>query len=372
MARHGKRPLRKGITTGTCAAAGAKAAARALLAASGGRGEAKAGPPRYVDVTLPRGGRIRVKVKGVVVKGESATATVIKYAGDDPDVTNGADIVTTVLLSGFNEMRTGVAIRGGPGVGVVTRPGLKTPVGSPAINPVPRAMIRRSVVEAARSAGVTPSVVVTVAVPRGEDLARKTMNARLGIVGGISILGTTGIVEPMSLSAYTHSISAAVDVARASGLAEVVFSTGRSSEKVVEGSAGLPEVAFILTGDHMGYALDDAAGKGLGKVTIAGQFGKFTKLAAGHFSTHCTDSSVELAFIAGLAEEAGGGPSLAAAIRAANTARGAFFIIRDSGLDALFGRVAEMVGSNARKRVGGRLAIRAVLVGYDGEVVAAA
>lgn len=363
------RALRKGITTGTCAAAGAKAAAQALFASISGPGKGP-GRPRYVEVSLPRGGTVTVKVRNVRVEGSSAEATVVKYAGDDPDVTNGADIVATVELAGTNRHRTGVAIRGGVGVGLVTRPGLKTPVGSPAINPVPRKMIRRAVVEAAASAGLTPSVVVTVSVPRGGELAKKTMNPRLGITGGISILGTTGIVEPLSLSAYRHSISCGMDVAVATGLAEIVLSTGRSSEKAAEAVVDLPVHAFVLTGDHMGHALDEAAKrKALKRVTIAGQFGKFTKLASNHFETHCSDSSVELDSLARLCARRRAPKGLVERVRGANTAREVFFMLAEAGLDRVYDDVCRRVAENARARVGGAFTVKSMLVGYDGEVI---
>lgn len=375
MRNKGKK-LRKGITTGTTAAAATRAAADALFAAIVGGGAVRKAParPGYVTVPLPRGSSVRVKVRSVESGTGYARASVVKYAGDDPDVTNGATIISEVALAGMNESRTGVAIRGGVGVGTVTRPGLKVGVGHPAINPTPRSMIRRAVIDSAKEAGITPSVVVTISVPRGVELATRTMNARLGITGGISILGTTGIVEPMSLSAYTQSIGCAVDVAVASSLSEVVFSTGRSSERVVELARDLPEVAYVLTGDHMGYAMDCASKKpDLRRITIAGQFGKFTKLASNHFETHCADSTVELGFLADLAVEAGADDALAKRIRGANTAREVFFILREEGLESVFGRVAELVRANAieRLKAAGRLdlEVSAVLVGYSGEIV---
>jgi cobalt-precorrin-5B (C1)-methyltransferase len=237
-------------------------------------------------------------------------------------------------------------------------------------------MIRRAVIEAARPAGITPSVIVTVSVPGGEGLAAKTMNARLGIVGGISILGTTGIVEPMSLSAYRHSISLALSVALAGGSIEVVLSTGRSTEKVMEAQYGLrgrtklkPE-AFILTGDHMGFALKEAAKmKGFKRVTIAGQFGKFSKLAAAHFETHCSDSGIDLGFIASLCSRAGVKPAVVKRVRSANTARHAYFILKDEGLVNIFKEVSRRVKANSGKLAGGAFEVRSVLVGYDNEIV---
>lgn len=358
--------MRKGFTTGTSAAAGAKAAAEALFRSLAGRPRSNASK---VTVTLPRGGSLDVPVETVEVAGKTARATVIKDAGDDPDVTNGAEFVTGVEFLRENAKRSRVMIKGGEGVGVVTRPGLKTPVGRPAINPVPLMMIRASVLEAAKAASLNATVVVTVTVPKGRQLAEKTMNPRLGIVGGISILGTTGIVEPMSLAAYRHSISCGTDVALAGGLHEVVFSTGRSSEKVVEKRLKLPVIAYILTGDHMGYALKDAKGrKGLGKVTVAGQFGKFTKLAAGHFETHCTESSVEFEFLAGLCEKRGAGEDLVKKVLSANTAREVFFILKEKGCDNILKTVTYLVRKNSEAIVGEGTEVKAVLVGYDNDI----
>ena len=244
------------------------------------------------------------------------------------------------------------------------------PVGSPAINPVPLAMIRTAVREAALDAKLTPSVVVRVNVPRGEELARKTMNPRLGILGGISILGTTGIVEPLSLSAYTHSISCGIDVALAGGLKEVVLSTGRSSERAVEAHLELPPPAFILTGDHMGFALEDAGKReGLRRVTIAGQFGKFSKLAAGHFETHFTKSSVELGFIAEVCRKEGVGKKTVKRVLEANTAREVFFILKDEKKERVFKALCRMVGAGARGFLKGDKTVRCVLVGYDNDMV---
>jgi cobalt-precorrin-5B (C1)-methyltransferase len=368
-----RKKLRRGFTTGTCAAAGAKAAAQALFAAlankRGGRVR-----PSSVTVTLPGGSALKVRVKNVKVSKTSAVATIVKDAGDDPDVTHRASIVTEVALRHFNSKRTGVSISGGAGVGVVTKPGLKVPPGRAAINPVPLGMIRRAVLEAAVGAGVTPSVRVTVSVSRGVDLAKKTMNERLGIIGGISILGTTGIVEPLSLSAYRDSITCGVSVALAGGLFEVVFSTGRSTEKVVEAGSKLPPAAFILTGDHMGYALKDArrfaeSGQRLKAVTVAGQFGKFSKLAAGHFETHCADASIDPEFLAKLSKKHGVGVVFLRKIRSANTAREIFFILKDGGFVKVLREVCSLVRANSREITGNKLKVRSILVGYENDII---
>ena len=312
-----------------------------------------------------------VPVKSVEVQGDRARAVIIKDAGDDPDVTNGAEFVAEVKISGYNAARPSVRIRGGEGVGVVTRPGLKVQPGRPAINPVPLKMIRTALFEVARAHGSRAAFVVTISVPKGAELAKRTMNARLGITGGISILGTSGIVEPMSLAAYTHSISLGVDVALANGVDEVVFSTGRSSEKVVEKKLGLPAVAFVLTGDHMGFALRDAAKRaGLKKIIVAGQFGKFSKLAAGHFETHCSDSSVEFDFLAGLCRRFAAGDAIVKKVLSANTAREVYLLLREKGPQEVIAEVCRLVRKNSEKIAGKK--VRAMLVGYENDLASIA
>jgi cobalt-precorrin-5B (C1)-methyltransferase len=360
LGRKRKRDLRRGFTTGTAAAAGAKAAALAIF--TGKR-------PHEVSVTLPSGNTLSVKVRDVKVVGKRAVATVVKDGGDDPDVTNGAEIVSEVELR-KKAGTLSIEIEGGEGVGMVTRPGLSVPVGLPAINPVPREMIKCSLREVATGLGITPELVVTISVPRGRDLAEKTMNPRLGITGGISILGTTGIVEPLSHDAYKDSISCALDIAAAEGLGEVVFSTGRSSEKAVESSFRLSPSAFILTGDHMGFSLDEAARRdGIKKVTIAGQFGKLGKLAAGHFDTHYTRSGVDFKFIARQIEEAGAEGDVAKRVVSANTAREVFFIFKEEGLEGVFKTFCRLVKENAEGFTGGRVEVSVVLAGYKKEIV---
>ncbi|OGQ57423.1 MAG: cobalamin biosynthesis protein CbiD [Deltaproteobacteria bacterium RIFCSPLOWO2_02_FULL_53_8] len=366
--------LRRGFTTGAAATAGAKAASLALFA-SIGKNAKKPLEVTSVCITLPTKAVLNIPVKSVVVTDRTATAVIVKDAGDDPDVTNGADIVTTVEFVQMNKQRASVRIRGGDGVGVVTRPGLKIGVNRPAINPVPLGMIKSAVFEAAGQSGITPAVVVTVSVPQGRLLAEKTLNPRLGIVGGISILGTTGIVEPMSLSAYKNSIICAVDVAIAAGCVETVYSTGRTSEKAAMAALTLPEVAFVLTGDHMGFALMDAGPRrSLKAVTVAAQFGKMTKLAAGSFETHCSESSVEFDLLAKVCRALGGPDEVLREILTANTARQVFFLLRDKGYDAVITRVCALARSNAERivkkdRGGQAIDVRVMLVGYSNEIV---
>ena len=392
-----KKSLRKGYTTGACAAAAAKAAAIAFFTKI---------KVRDVEISLPVGKKVILSIYRCEIKKDRAIASVIKDAGDDPDATNGAEIMAEVFTSAISNFKFQIAnftkafqfvvhssqftVFGGKGIGIVTKPGLAIPVGEPAINPVPRKMIEEAIREAMQDSRCkiqdlsikTSALSLMLSVPDGEEIAKKTMNARLGIIGGISILGTTGIVEPLSLSAYRHSITCAIDVAIASKCKEIIFSIGRSSEKVAEEELKLPEEAFILVGDHMGFALKEArckiqdtslplqaVSRGCRKITIVGQFGKFSKLAAGHFETHCSDSSVELEFLASFAKDAGAKRDVIESIRNANTARQVFFILKEENLESVFRMVCESVRDNARKMVDSTVKIACILVGYNEEVV---
>jgi cobalt-precorrin-5B (C1)-methyltransferase len=305
-------PLRYGWTTGTCAAAAAKAAYTALLT-----GEF----PDPVEVTLPRGQRPAFALATTKAGEGEATVGVIKDAGDDPDVTHGALILATVRRGAPGG---GVTFRAGEGVGMVTRPGLPIPPGEPAINPVPRRMLREAIAEVAAAHGDAGDVDVEISVPGGEALAAKTMNGRLGIVGGLSILGTTGIVVPYSCSAWIHSIHSGIDVARAAGLTHIAGATGAASEAAVQRLHGLPEMALIDMGDFVGGMLKYVRKHPVPRVTVAGGVGKMTKLAQGLLDLHSRRGSVDLGTLTSLAERAGGSPALSERILHANTAAEAF------------------------------------------------
>jgi cobalt-precorrin-5B (C1)-methyltransferase len=306
-------PLRRGWTTGTCATAAAKAAYTALLT-----GEF----PDPVEVTLPRGGGCPAFALATTnLNGEAATAGVVKDAGDDPDVTHRALILATVRHA---PPGSGVSFKAGEGVGTVTRPGLPVPPGEPAINPVPRQMIRAAIAEVAAAKSVSGDVEVEITIPGGEALAAKTMNGRLGIVGGLSILGTTGIVIPYSCSSWIQAIRSGIDVARAAGIIHVAGSTGAESERAVQRMYEMPEIALIDMGDFVGGMLKYLRSHPVPRVTIAGGVGKMTKLAQGLLDLHSKRGSVDLAALATLAERAGGSRDLAAYILIANTAAEAF------------------------------------------------
>src|SRR6202011_295846 len=296
------RPLRRGWTTGACATAAAKAAYAALLT-----GEF----PDPVAVTLPRGKRVSFALALTRRDAGSASAGVIKDAGDDPDVTHGALVLATVRAGAPG---SGVTFRAGVGVGTVTRAGLAVPPGEPAINPVPRRMIAQAIAEVAAAAHGTGDVEVEIGIADGERLAAKTLNARLGIIGGLSILGTTGIVVPYSCSAWIHSIYSGIDVARAAGITHIAGSTGSNSESAVQKFHRLPEIALIDMGDFVGGMLKYLRRHPVARVTIAGGVGKMTKLAQGLVDLHSKRGSVDVAALAGFAKVAGGSESLCARI----------------------------------------------------------
>jgi cobalt-precorrin-5B (C1)-methyltransferase len=306
------RPLRRGWTTGACATAAAKAAYTALLT-----GEFR----DPVEITLPGGERPWFALAVTQRDADSATAGVVKDAGDDPDVTHGALIFATVRAAAPG---SGVTFRAGKGVGTVTRPGLPVPPGEPAINPAPRRMIRDAIAEAAAAAGGSGDAEVEISVEGGEQLAARTLNARLGIIGGLSILGTTGIVVPYSCAAWIHSIQRGIDVARAAGLGHIAGATGSSSEAAVQKFHQLPETALIDMGDFVGGMLKYLRRHPVARVTIAGGVAKMTKLAQGRLDLHAKRGVVDLVALAGFARAAGGPDELAQRIIASNTAAEAF------------------------------------------------
>jgi cobalt-precorrin-5B (C1)-methyltransferase len=301
-------PLRYGWTTGSCAAAAAKAAYAALLT-----GEF----PDPVTVRLPRGETPAFALAVQKLEPGAATAGIVKDAGDDPDVTHGALILVTVRPG---KPGSGVVFRAGEGVGMVTKPGLPVPPGEPAINPVPRVMIRNAVAEIATAHGGSGDVEVTIAIPGGEKLAERTVSARLGIVGGLSILGTTGIVVPFSCAAWIHSIYSGIDVARAEGLTHVAGSTGATSEAAVQRLYNLPEVALIDMGDFVGGMLKYLRRHPVPRITVAGGFAKMVKLGQGLLDLHSRRGEVDRPWLAEKLAEAGGDAKLVAAVATANTA----------------------------------------------------
>ncbi len=371
--------LRPGWTTGACATAATRAAYTALLT-----GEF----PDPVVITLPKGQQPafalaaeRLTVAEQPTGTEEPTAAeqptgpggrtaamagVVKDAGDDPDVTHGALIRSTVRSG---EPGTGVVFRAGPGVGTVTKAGLPLPVGEPAINPVPRQMIRDVVAEVAAAHGGSGDVVVEIAVDHGEEIARSTWNPRLGILGGLSILGTTGVVVPYSCSAWIDSIRRGVDVARAAGRTHVAGCTGSTSEKVAVAEHGLPEDALLDMGDFAGAVLKYLKRHPVPRLTIAGGFAKLSKLAAGHLDLHSARSQVDKGYLAGLARRGGADEALAEAVAGANTALEAVQLCRAAGVP-----LGDLVAEAARATalgvlVGSPVAVDVICIDRAGTVV---
>ena len=303
------RQLRRGWTTGTCAAAAAKAACAALLT-----GEF----PDPVEVTLPGGARPAFALATHKLVSGEATVGIVKDAGDDPDVTHGALVMATVRRGNSG---SGVTFKAGAGVGTVTRPGLALAVGEPAINPVPRRMIAQAIGEVA---GSHADYEVEISVADGDRLALKTLNGRLGILGGLSILGTTGIVIPYSCSAWIHGINQGVDVARAAGLHHVAGATGTTSEAAVQKFHNLPEIALIDMGDFIGGMLKYIRKHPVPKVTIAGGVAKMTKLAQGMLDVHSKRGLADMEALAAIADETGASNTLIDRVRGANTVSEAF------------------------------------------------
>ncbi|HEX5772914.1 MAG TPA: cobalt-precorrin-5B (C(1))-methyltransferase CbiD, partial [Geomobilimonas sp.] len=332
-----RKNLRHGYTTGACAAAAAKGAAQML------RDQALVDA---VDLNLPTGETARFILHGQRLTDTDASCYVVKDAGDDPDVTNGAEVHVTIGVVFFTPHR--IVIEGGAGIGRVTKPGLAVPPGEWAINPVPRRMITEAIKEVLAMRCMPATLTATVSIPNGAELAKKTLNERLGIVGGLSILGTTGIVRPISAKAWTDTIDTALDVALACGCRTVVLSTGRTSELVAQKASGtgdwnpddglkglgigekLFEEAFVMMGDHVGHALRACVRKGVERVVIAGQFAKLLKIACGHEQTHVNSSELDLKMLAEWFSDTHPRSPVPGYCRNANTAR---HVLEASGND---------------------------------------
>jgi cobalt-precorrin-5B (C1)-methyltransferase len=346
-----RRGLRTGWTTGTCASAAAKAAAVGLATGTA---------PASVEVALPGGRRVSFPVE---CEGAPNRCVVVKDAGDDPDCTHGARVTATV---GWATGPT-TELLAGPGVGTVTKPGLGLPVGAPAINPVPRRMILAALAEV-----TDRPVTVTFSVPGGEEMAARTTNARLGIVGGISILGTTGIVRPFSTAAYRASVVQQIDVAAAQGEPTVVLATGSRSDRAAQRLfPHLAEVCFVEVGDFTGIALRRAAARGMRRAVFVGMAGKIAKLAAGVMMTHFHRSAVDGELLAAVARRVGSPPVVVAAATQTATARHFAEVCVATGTLAPLRVLCELARAACQAHTGGALAVEVVMVDFEGEAVLA-
>ncbi len=347
---------REGFSTGSCASAAAKAATLALVTGK---------PPETVEIDLPIGKRATFKVEQCHLESGWARASIIKDAGDDPDCTHGAEIFAEVSL----REEPGIQIEGGEGVARITKPGLGIEIGKASITRVPLRMITGSLDEALALGSNGGGARVLITVPRGEEMAKKTMNARLGIIGGISILGTSGIVKPYSTAAYKVSIVQAIDVAVAIGLDEVVITTGGKSEEYAMRVFPLKEEAFVEMGDWVGFTLAYLGKKRVRKVNVAGMIGKLSKVADGEFYTHARKSPVNLESLATIAASCGADSETVEAIRRGNTAREAQEIVLAKGVAGFFDTVAGKVAANCRAYGKGTFQVESVLTDADGVIL---
>jgi cobalt-precorrin-5B (C1)-methyltransferase len=357
MAREATTALRRGWTTGACAAAAARAAFAGL---AGGNF------PDPVSIRLPRGGAASFPLAIADLVENGARAAVVKDAGDDPDVTHGALVIAEVSWAPSG---SGIEFAAGGGVGRITRPGLPLAVGEPAINPAPREMIREALLEVAAAYGVPPDARVEISIPGGERLAEKTMNSRLGIVGGLSILGTTGVVVPYSCASWIHAIHRGVDVARAAGLKHIAATTGMTSERAVQRLYGLPDHALIDMGDFVGGTLKYLRRHPVARLTIAGGFAKLTKLAAGNLDLHSSRSRVNISALAETLVELGADSHT---VQKAHAAAGASEVLAIAGdrREALACAVGVQAREVALATLSGKTAIEVAIVDREGGFLA--
>jgi cobalt-precorrin-5B (C1)-methyltransferase len=349
--------LRTGFTTGTSATAGAKAGILAIM------NQAKI---KFVDVTLPKKSKIQIMIEKCEFDRLQAHCSVIKDGGDDPDVTHGAEISTEVTLT---DNIGKIEIDGGEGVGRVTKPGLGLEIGSAAINPAPKKMITENISEIASDLLKKNGVKVLISVPKGKELAPKTDNPRLGILGGISILGTSGIVVPYSTASFAASIRQSIDVTIAMENDTVVLTTGGRSEDFARKIISLPDHCFIQMGDFAGYTLQQCVRKGIKRAYIAGFIGKLTKMGMGVKQTHVKGSKVDMEFLAEIAQRCNASRDIVEEIRRANTARHVFEIVSAKNVKDYFDLVCAKVHNQLRRHSENRFDIDVIMFDFDGNVI---
>lgn len=352
-----RKKLRTGFTTGTCAAAASKACLIAIL------NQKKI---ESVDVKLPKDTSLEIPIKSCIFDEISGKCSVIKDGGDDPDVTHGAEIVVDLL---FTKKKGLIDIEGGKGVGVVTKPGLGLEINQPAINPVPKKMIVENLKEIGLGILKERGIKVIISVPKGEELALKTDNPRLGIINGISILGTSGIVIPFSTASFAAAIRQNLDVSIAMGDSTIVLTTGGRSEDFAKKIVDLPEHCFVQMGDFSGYAIQQCAKKGIQKVYVVGFIGKLAKMASGVKQTHVKGSKVDMDFLAGLAHRCKASTLVLESIKKANTARHVSEIIIENNVKGFFDTICKEVYRHMRVHSNKRFPIEVILFDFDGSVL---
>ena len=357
---HSTSGLRRGWTTGACATAATRAAYTALLTGAF---------PDPVTIVLPKGEEPAFPLALETAGDGWARAGIVKDAGDDPDVTHGATVIATVREAAAG---SGVTFKAGDGVGTVTKPGLPVEPGEPAINPIPRQMMTEQVAALAEAHGAAGDVEIEISIPGGQALAEKTWNPRLGIVGGLSVLGTTGVVHPFSCSAWIHAIHRGIDVARAAGLEHLAGATGSTSEAAVQKLYDLPLEALIDMGDFAGGMLKYLRRNPVPRITVAGGFAKLTKLGQGMLDLHSGRSQVDFDWLAARVSELGGAPEFCDRVRDANTANQVLQEARDAGL-ALAETIAERARQTAQTTLReAPVAVDIVVIDRQGEIIARA
>jgi cobalt-precorrin-5B (C1)-methyltransferase len=354
-----RKALRTGFSTGSAAAAAAQGALRELLGLP---------CPAAVEVSLPRGGSLTIHLSSHGRHGSQGEAVVVKDAGDDPDATHRAEIGARIRLSAAGS-REAVTFHGGEGVGRVTKPGLAVAVGEPAINPVPRRMLHQGLASVWQEFGMAHPLPLTVEifVPRGEEIARHTLNPRLGVLGGISILGTSGLVRPFSHEAYRATIATGLKVGRAVGLTKAVLTTGGKSEAHLRRHLPhLPEEAFVQTGDYLRFALRAAVNLGFAHLTVGAFFGKALKMAQGFGHTHASRGLASLNELGRWTMEKSGDFLLAQAVARANTAREALDLLLAAQAQAVVAEVGKRMLAALREHAGPGPKIAAVILDFTG------
>jgi cobalt-precorrin-5B (C1)-methyltransferase len=348
-------PLRTGLTTGTCATACCVAAAHLLL---GQQSNSQA------SVTLPKGQIVELDIQDLEQRHQFAHAATIKDAGDDPDVTHGAKVWVRLGL----KASAGVSFHAATGVGTVTRVGLLLDVGEPAINPVPRQMIQINLQSTAQKYDYQGGFDVHIGIENGEQLAQKTMNGRLGIQGGLSVLGTSGIVRPFSCSAWIASIHQGLDVAYSNGHTHVAASTGNTSEAFVQQRYQMQDMQLIEMGDFAGAVLKHLKKSPIAKLTLCAGFGKLTKLANGHLDLHSSRSSIDLGQLQAIAAKLGADKLLQSQISKANTSIQALQLCQQANID-LAGAICLAAQQQAQKIVPHSVNVEIIAVDRQGQLI---
>jgi len=352
-----KTKLRTGFTTGSCATASSKAGILAIINQEN---------IERIEIILPKRSKLDIQINSCEFTNNSAKCSVIKDGGDDPDVTHGAEIIVDVELT---DVVGEIEIDGGEGVGRVTKPGLGLEIGSAAINPTPKKMILENIREVAKELLEKKGIKITVSVPKGKELGPKTDNPRIGIVGGISILGTSGIVIPYSTASFAAAIRQQISVVNTMNDDSVVLTTGGRSEDFAREIIDLPDHSFIQMGDFSGYTIKQCAKQGLKKAYVAGFIGKLAKMAAGVKQTHVKGGKVDMKFLSELAKRCNANGDTISKILGANTARNVQEIIMEDEVDGFFDEITKETCNQMRQHSDEKIPVEVILFDFDGKVL---